>query len=79
MLHPSYNELIDIANKDVAEGEEPIVESRYSIVTAAAKRARQLIGGQVATVPENGRKPLSVAVDELNAATVQIIRDDQEA
>ncbi len=40
MLHPSYNELIEAVNKNTEEsGEEPIINSRYSIVIAAAKRA----------------------------------------
>ena len=46
MLHPSYNDLLDTINQDVEPGEEPIVNSRYSIVIATAKRARQLIGGE---------------------------------
>ena len=41
MLHPSYADLIEVVNSGVEEGEEPIVNSRYSIVLAAAKRARQ--------------------------------------
>ena len=32
MLHPSYNELINAVNKDVEQGEPPVVQSRYSIV-----------------------------------------------
>ena len=45
MLHPSYTELMDAVNSEVKEGEQPIVSSRYSIVIAAAKRARQIIAG----------------------------------
>ena len=33
------------ANSEVETGETPIVNSRYSIVIAAAKRARQIIDG----------------------------------
>ena len=43
MLHPSYTELMDAVNSEVKEGEQPIVSSRYSIVIAAAKRARQIL------------------------------------
>lgn len=46
MLHPSYSELIKVVNSDVEEGEAPVVNSRYSIVLAAAKRARQIIDRQ---------------------------------
>ena len=45
MLHPSYTELMNAVNSEVKEGEQPIVSSRYSIVIAAAKRARQIIAG----------------------------------
>ena len=43
MLHPSYNDLMNVVNSDVEPGEHPVVNSRYSIVLATAKRARQLI------------------------------------
>ena len=29
MLHPSYSELINVANADVDPGEAPVVQSRY--------------------------------------------------
>ena len=72
MLHPTYNDLIEAVNSNVPEGEEPIVKSRYSIVIAAAKRARQLIDGAPALIYEKGRKPLSIAVDELYQGKVEI-------
>ena len=37
MLHPSYSELIKVVNSDVEEGEAPVVNSRYSIVTGNSK------------------------------------------
>ena len=43
MLHPSYSDLINVVNSEVEPGEQPIIQSRYSIVIAAAKRARQLL------------------------------------
>ena len=46
MIHPSYVELMQVANSDLTViGEEPVINSRYSIVIATAKRARQIIGG----------------------------------
>ena len=50
MLHPSYTDLINVVNKDIEPGEQPVVQSRYSIVIAASKRARQLIAGDDAMV-----------------------------
>ena len=45
MLHPSYADLINVVNSGVEEGEDPVVNSRYSIVMATSKRARQIIAG----------------------------------
>jgi DNA-directed RNA polymerase subunit omega len=65
-------------NKDVEPGEEPLVQSRYSIVIAAAKRARQLVTGDDALVnAPMGKKPLSVAIDELYHSKVTIVGDEE--
>ena len=77
MLHPSYTDLINAVNSDVEPGEQPVVQSRYSIVIATAKRARQLVDGEEATVPSYGKKPLSVAIDEVYKQTVKIVGEDQ--
>ena len=76
MLRPSYNDLIKVVNSGVEPGDEPLVQSRYSIVIATAKRARQLIAGEEATVVEDGRKPLSIAIDELYQSRVKIVNED---
>jgi DNA-directed RNA polymerase subunit omega len=68
MLHPSYTDLMKVVNQDVEEGDTKIVNSRYSIVLATAKRARQLIDHADPLVPtKDGEKPLSVAIDEMNS------------
>lgn len=56
MLRPSYLDLINVVNKEAEPGKEPLIQSRYSIVIATAKRARQLIAGDEALVIENGMK-----------------------
>ncbi len=78
MLHPSYTDLMKVVNADVEPGEEPVVSSRYSIVMATSKRARQLIAGDEALVESAGKKPLSVAVEELNEGKIKIINDEEE-
>lgn len=78
MLHPSYSDLMKVVNKDVEQGEAPVVNSRYSIVMATAKRARQIIAGEEPLVPGKDRKPLSIAIDELNQGKITIIGDDEE-
>ncbi len=80
MLHPSYSELISAVNSGVAEGEEPVVNSRYSIVIATAKIARQLVAGEAPLVDvDEKKKPLSVAVDELYNRQVRILSEDEIA
>ena len=79
MLHPSYTDLMKVVNKDVEEGETNVVNSRYSIVMATAKRAIQLIDGDLPLVKtKDGEKPLSVAIDELNSGKITIIAEDSE-
>ena len=77
MLHPSYADLINVVNSDVEPGEQPVVQSRYSIVIATAKRTRQLIAGEDPMVPASGKKPLSVAIEELYKSKVKIVGDDE--
>ena len=77
MLHPSYSDLMKVVNSEVEPGEEKIVNSRYSIVMATAKRARQIIGGHEPMVKvKPGEKPLSIAVDELNQGKIKILGED---
>lgn len=76
MLHPSYTDLMKVVNKDVEEGETKIVNSRYSIVLATSKRARQIIDGELPMVSVKGEaKPLSLAIQELNEGKLKIIAE----
>lgn len=54
MIDPSIVDLLEI------------VESRYSLVSITAKRARQLIDGEKPLIETNLTKALSIAIDELN-------------
>lgn len=89
MLHPSYTELMAKINQVEEIGEEPVINSRYSIVIATAKRARQLVDAEnskKAQDPEKaaaekeqcqiGEKPLSIAVRELYAGDINILPED---
>ncbi len=79
MLHPSYTDLMQVVNQDVEEGATKIVNSRYSIVLATSKRARQLIDGEEPLVyAKNGEKPLSIAIDELNNSKIKIIAEEDK-
>ena len=88
MIHPSYSELMQVVNSDAEADEEPIVSSRYSIVLATSKRARQLISGEESLLDDDDEflvdKPLSTAVKELYTGKVKILpyveedRDEEE-
>ena len=79
MLHPSYTDLIEAVNSGVEPGEQPVVQSRYSIVIAAARRARQIVGGSVPMVRgASDSKPLSAAVQELYEQKVSILPEIEE-
>lgn len=77
MIHPSYTDLMEVVNSEVEPGEQPVVQSRYSIVLATAKRARQIIAGSEPLVEASNKKPLSLAVEELYSGKVKIVGDDE--
>ena len=79
MLHPSYTDLMKVVNSEVEEGETPVVNSRYSIVLATAKRARQIIAGETPLVEANGKKPLSIAIQELENGKIKILSEEEAA
>ena len=56
------------------------VDSKYRFVILSALRARQLQGGSVPMVDENGRKPTTVAQEELVQGLVEftIAESDDE-
>jgi DNA-directed RNA polymerase subunit omega len=67
---------MQVVNKDVEPGEPLVVNSRYSIVIATAKRARQIISDRDPFVLQNS-KPLSVAINEINTGKVTILGGDE--
>jgi len=67
-----------VVNSEVEPGEQPVVQSRYSIVLACAKRARQIIAGSEPLVESKGKKPLSLAVEELYSGKVKIVGDEED-
>ena len=75
MLKPSYAELMDVLNQNSGEHDE--VTSRYTIVIAAAKRARQIIEGDEPMVKNIPGKPLSTAVDEILNNKIKIVPEGE--
>ena len=77
MLHPSYSELMQVINGD--DEDKNIITSRYSLVIASAKRARQLIGGDMPLTEDvDEQKPLSTAVEEIRSNKVKILQDGED-
>jgi DNA-directed RNA polymerase subunit omega len=58
MINPS---VVDLLKK---------VDNRYSLVIVTAKRARQLIQGELPLVKINSHKPLTVAINEVHAGEI---------
>lgn len=76
MLYPTYRDVINAVNATSEDG-KPIIESRYSVVVAAAKRARQIVDGSPVTCDTHGdEKALTIAIDELDDGTVRVLRNE---
>ena len=75
MLRPSYAELMEIMSNNSKEA----VTSRYTVVIAAAKRARQLIDGDesMADIKVNSNKPVSIAVEEIREGKITVVPEGQ--
>ena len=74
MFEPSGQELINIANESILNENEKI-KSKYTVIIAAAKRARQLVDDKDERI-ENGANALTLAVDEIKNKEVKIIKED---
>ena len=79
MIHPSYTELIQAINNNAEEDDNTMMlNSRYSLVLATSKRARQLIAGAEPLVDgAAGKKPLAIAIDELYKGSVNAAKCDR--
>lgn len=75
MLRPSYAELMDI----MSENSKEAVTSRYTVVIAAAKRARQIIDGDesMTDVEVDSNKPVSIAVEEIREGKISVVPEGQ--
>jgi len=71
MLNPSYSSLIRILNEDA--GADTRITSRYSVVIAAAKRARQIVGGAEHADFSGSDKAVSIAVNEIQMGSIRIV------
>lgn len=72
MLTPSYSDLMKRINQDSAVDER--ITSRYVIVLAVAKRARQIIDEAIKREEiAPTEKAVSMAVDEMNRGEIKVL------
>lgn len=70
MLRPSYTDLLEVISQ---ETDDITLGSRYTIVIAAAKRARQLVDHAEPLVSNTKvDKPVSIAVNELYQGKIKV-------
>jgi len=62
MIYPPINELSDK------------VDSRYTLVVEAAKRARQLVDGAPKLVETDSDKPVTIAIQEIYENKITYVR-----
>lgn len=62
MIEPSINSLLEK------------VDSRYTLVVASAKRARQLVEGAHKLTKCNSEKPVTIAINEIDEDKITYIR-----
>ena len=77
MIHPSYTELMEAINEGAEMEDEPLVTSRYSVVLATSKRARQLIAGKDAMVPSYGKSRFHFARRNLQGRSSGFLLEDR--
>ena len=74
MLKPSYSELMQKLNDDIDLNNQ--ITSRYTIVIAAAKRARQIINNaHLYSDPGITDKAVSIAINEMSNGKIKLYPD----
>ena len=65
MINPS---VVDLIKK---------VEDRYSLVIVTSRRARQIIGGEERLTTNTSKKPLTIAINEVNEGLITYHKNDE--
>lgn len=76
MFEPSAQKLINVVNENVTDESEK-VSSKYTMIIAAAKRARQLVDEKDQRV-ESGKNALTIAIDEIENKIVKVIPSNKD-
>lgn len=70
MLRPSYTELMEVLNNE--KDMDMKISSRYTIVIAASKRARQIVDGARPLATANSDKAVSFAINEMAQSKIHV-------
>ena len=67
-------------NKPAIDELDQKVDCRYTLVVESAKRARELVGGAQPLIDPKDKKPVTIAVDEINRGLLAYRRnlEDEE-
>ena len=65
MINPS---VVDLLKK---------VEDRYSLVIVTSKRARQIIAGKEPLTSNSSKKPLTIAINEVNEGLISYHKNNE--
>ena len=65
MINPS---VVDLLKK---------VEDRYSLVIVTSRRARQIIGGEETLTTNTSKKPLTIAINEVNEGLISYHKNNE--
>lgn len=69
MIEPSIDELLD-------EKEEYKIGSKFELITMVSRRAKQINNGAEIMVETLDKKPVTIALQEINAGFVQPLREE---
>ncbi|MDR1598363.1 MAG: DNA-directed RNA polymerase subunit omega [Oscillospiraceae bacterium] len=53
-------------------------DCRYTLVVDVSKRARQLVGGAPSLISTREKKPLAIAIDEINSGVITYDKPPEE-
>lgn len=77
MLRPSYSDLLEVISKDT---DDITLGSRYTIVIATSKRARQLVDHAEPLIAKvKVDKPVSIAINELYEGKIKVTQGKPQA
>ena len=78
MFEPTADDLIKIANESI-EDEKEKVKSRFTIIMATSKRARELVEDHDPRVEGvHIKNPLTIAVEEFKEKFVKINKENED-